>query len=865
MVARFLIAVLAALGIQAGLAAPPAELPPPSPKQIDFTSDIAPLLESRCLVCHGPQVQMNGLRLDLREDALRGSLNGPVIQPGKSADSKLIQIVAGLVEGKIMPPAGERLSNEQIGLLRAWIDQGANWPATSELTQGSESPKSSHWAFQPVQRPTLPRVRNHEWLNSGTGSSNEIDRFILAKLQAEGVEPSPRADAITLARRLHLDLTGLPPTPEQLAAFAGESSSKAYGNLVDRLLDSPHYGEKWGRHWLDLARYGDSNGFRGDTFRKHAWRYRHWVINAFNSDMPFDQFTIEQIAGDLLPDRTTEQWVATGFHRNTPTNTEGGSEPEEWRFEQVVNRTNTVGTVWLGLTAGCAQCHNHKYDPITQKEYYQLFAFFNDAEEVNIDAPLEGERGPYMRALPAYQKERDRLLAELKVKELQAAWEKKVRYHAAHEGESNAWDGAFDELRTFVDLGETIFFTPPELRSWRREKRITDFFVSDYHRVLGKEEWKELGFIELKKKLRELDETLPPFSGAQVIHIERNPRRSHVFLGGSYKTPGIEVEKATPSWLHAIKAGGRPTRLELGQWLVSKENPLTSRVMVNRIWQELFGRGLVTTSEDLGSQGERPSHPELLDWLASEFMGTWSYKQTIKTIVMSAAYRQSSKARPELSEHDPENRLVARQGRFRLPAELIRDSALAVSGLLYPKVGGRGVRPPQPEGANRMGAGSDRWKVSEGPDRYRRGLYIQNQRMAPYPLLTNFDMPAGYVASCRRDRSNSPLQALNLLNDPVFIESAQALAVRTLTEAPGGVAERLNYAFELCVGRQPEPVETDWLQTSFEEQKEILTQDSERAEKLFPLKLAGVSPEEGAAWVGVSSVLLNLDEFITRE
>ena len=864
MVARFLIAVLVALGIQAGLAAPPAELPPPSSKQIEFTSDIAPLLESRCLVCHGPQVQMNGLRLDLREDALRGSLNGPVIQPGQSADSKLIQIVAGLVEGKIMPPAGERLSNEQIGLLRAWIDQGANWPETIDVTQGRERGKS-HWAFQPVQRPTIPQVRSHEWLSGGTGSSNEIDRFMLAKLQAEGVEPSPQADAITLARRLHLDLTGLPPTPEQLAAFASDSSSNAYGNLVDRLLDSPHYGEKWGRHWLDLARYGDSNGFRGDKFREHAWRYRHWVINAFNSDMPFDQFTIEQIAGDLLPGRTTEQWVATGFHRNTPTNTEGGSEPEEWRFEQVVNRTNTLGTVWLGLTAGCAQCHNHKYDPITQKEYYQLFAFFNDAEEVNIDAPLDGERGPYMRALPAYQKERDRLLAELKVKELKAAWEKKVRYHAAHEGESNAWDGAFDELRTFVDLGETILFTPPELRSWRREKRITDFFVSDYHRVLGKEEWKELGFIELKKKLRELDETLPPFSGAQVIHVERNPRKSHVFLGGSYKTPGIEIEKATPSWLHPLKAVGKPTRLDLGQWLVSPENPLTSRVMVNRIWQELFGSGLVTTSEDLGSQGEKPSHPELLDWLASEFMGTWSYKQTIKTIVMSAAYRQSSKARPELSEHDPENRLVARQGRFRLPAELIRDSALAVSGLLYPKVGGRSVRPPQPEGANRMGAGSDRWKVSEGPDRYRRGLYIQHQRMAPYPLLTNFDMPAGYVASCRRDRSNSPLQALNLLNDPVFIESAQALAARTLTEAPGGVAERLNYAFELCVGRQPEPVETDWLQTSFEEQKRILAQDSEQAQKLFPLKLASVSPEEGAAWVGVSSVLLNLDEFITRE
>ncbi len=837
-----------------------AQLPPAAAEKVDFTRDIEPLLAARCRVCHGARVQMNGLRLDRREDALKGGYSGAAIVRGDSAASKLVQMVAGGVEGKIMPPAGDRLSNEEIGLLRGWIDQGAEWPEAAAVeTEISKVPKSSHWAFQPLEQPTPPRVSDTTW------GRNEIDRFILAKLEAEGIAPSTEADKPTLIRRLSFDLTGLPPTPDEVAAFLAADTETAYETLVDRLLDSPHYGERWGRYWLDLARYGDSHGFRGDQFRPHAWRYRHWVINAFNSDMPFDQFTIEQMAGDLIPERGVEQWVATGFHRNTPTNTEGGSDPEEWRFEQVVNRTNTLGTVWLGITAGCAQCHDHKYDPLTQKEYYQLFSFFNDAEEINIDAPLRGERGPYLRALPAYQAERKRLLAEHDIVERKAVWEDKLRYHAKHPGEANNWDVAFDELRTFVDLGETILFTPPEFRSRKWEKRITDHFVADYYQVVGMKKWEEMGYSELKKKLKELDESLPPFSEAQAIHIERIPRKSYVFLRGSFKDPGVEVDPGTPAWLHPLEAEGRATRLDLGRWLASPENVVTPRVTVNRVWQELFGRGIVTTSENLGSQGDRPSHPGLLDWLAIEFRDTLSYKKTIKTIVMSAAYRQSSHMRADVAEGDPENLLLARQGRFRLPAELIRDSTLTVSGLLYPKVGGRSVRPPQPEGAKRMGTtGDGGWKVSEGPDRYRRGMYIQYQRMAPYPLLTNFDMPTGYVAACRRDRSNTPLQPLNLLNDPVFIEAAQALAVRTLGEVDS-TTERLNHAFKLCLARDPDPVETDWLQTSLAEQRSILAADPGRARKLFPVEMAGLAPEEGAAWVGISSVLLNLDEFLTRE
>ena len=345
-----------------------AQLPPASAEKVDFTRDIQPLLASRCQVCHGAQVQINGLRLDRRADALKGGYSGAVIVRGDSAASKLIQMVAGLVEGKIMPPVGDRLSNEEIGLLRGWIDQGAEWPETGAVeTEITKAPKSSPWAFQPLEEPARPEVADETW------GRNEIDRFVLAKLEAQGVAPSPEADQPTLIRRLSLDLTGLPPTPDEVAAFLAADSEAAYEALVDRLLDSPHYGERWGRHWLDLARYGDSHGFRGDQFRPHAWRYRHWVINAFNRDMPFDQFTVEQMAGDLIPERGVEQWVATGFHRNTPTNTEGGSDPEEWRFEQVVNRTNTLGTVWLGITAGCAQCHDLQWAPEVRQPAKQGF------------------------------------------------------------------------------------------------------------------------------------------------------------------------------------------------------------------------------------------------------------------------------------------------------------------------------------------------------------------------------------------------------------------------------------------------------------------------------------------------------------
>ena len=834
-------------------------LPEPVAGPVRFLEDIEPLFAARCQACHGAQQQMNGLRLDQRAEALRGGYAGPVILPGDSARSKLILMVAGAVAGKVMPPTGEPLKDSEVGLLRAWIDQGADWPEAPPAE--SARPGADHWAFRPVQRSQPPAVTGEAWIR------NSIDRFVLARLEDEGIEPSPPAPRSTLVRRLSFDLTGLPPTLAEVDAFLADARPEAYETLVDRLLESPHYAEQWARHWLDLARFADSDGFRGDNFRPHAWRYRHWVIQAFDRDMPFDRFTLEQIAGDLLPDAGVEQRAATGFHRNTPTNTEGGSDPEEWRFEQVINRTNTVGTVWLGLTVGCAQCHDHKYDPLTQRDYYRLFAFFNELEEEDVDAPLPGERGPYLQALGGYQRARRDLLEEHGVFDRKPPWEAKVLWAADHPGESAEWDVTFDELRTYVNLGERILRTPPERRTVRHEKALTDFFIREYGRVLSKEEYAELGYADLVKQLRALDESLPPFGEAQAVRIADNPPQTHIYLGGSYKAPGVRVEPGMPAWLAPAAEQGGLTREDLARWLVSPENPLTARVTVNRVWQQLLGSGLVPSSENFGTQGDRPSHPALLDWLASEFMDRgWSFKRLIKSIVMSAAYRQASDLRPDLRERDPANALLARQVRLRLPAESIRDASLAVSGLLDTRVGGRSVRPPQPEGARRMGSDGDGgWQVSDGPDRYRRGMYIQYQRMAPYPLLSAFDMPDTYESACRRGRTNTPLQALNLLNDPVFIEAAQALAVRAVTEFDGSPGDRLRELFRLCVAREPEPAEADWLLSSWERHRRILERTPEAVGELFAIELPGVSPLDGAAWVTLGSALLNADEFLTRE
>jgi mono/diheme cytochrome c family protein len=728
-----------------------AKLPLPAAGVVDFRKDIQPIFARACLACHGAQKHKGGLRLDVGAAALKGGNSGPVIKPGDGAHSRLVQLVAGLDAELSMPPKGQKLTPAEVAKLRAWIDQGARWP--KQAVAAAAAGQSKHWAFQPIRRPAVPRVRHscRTW--------NAIDAFVLARLEAETIEPSPEADRATLLRLLYLDLIGLPPTASEVDAFRADHSEAAYENVVDRLLASPHYGERWGRHWLDVARYADSDGFEKDGGRHFAWRYRQWVINALNRDLPFDEFTVEQLAGDLLPSATLDQKMATGFHRNTLTNREGGVDPEQYRVEQVVDRVNTTARVFLGVTLGCAQCHDHKYDPFSQREYYQFFAFFNS--DVEVDLPL-GEKAK----------------APLKKK---AAAEK-----------------------------------------------------------------------------------------AQTLAL--GPRRkTHVMIRGDFLRPGVEVRPGTPAILPLLQPHRPPpiglTRLDLARWLVAPENPLTPRVVVNWVWHKYFGRGLVNTLEDFGTQGEKPSHPELLDWLASELVRRhWSLKALHRLIVTSATYRQSSQVRPELLARDPLNVLLARQSRLRLEAEVVRDVALASSGLLTRTVGGPSVRPPQPPGISELSyAGSVRWAESTGPDRYRRGLYTWFQRTSPYPMLMTFDAPDSNGCCVRRERSNTPLQALTLLNDKVFFECAQALGRQTAAR-PGPREAKLRSLFLSCLARTPSPSETERLQQLFLEAYQNCRSDPTAAAKLIGgTPPDGIHAAEAAAWVVLARAVMNLDEFVTRE
>ena len=824
----------------------------------DFARDVAPVFEKHCLGCHGPQMQMNGLRLDQKESALKGSRSGPVIVPRNSAGSRLIRLVSGTSpDKKVMPPAGTRLTAAEIATLRAWIDQGAAWP--DGFVIAAARPK--HWAFQPITHPAPPAVRNRAW------ARNAIDDFVLAKLEAEGVAPSPEASKATLIRRLSLDLTGLPPSPEEVRAFLNDNRPDAYDRLVDRLLDSAHYGEKWGRYWLDLARYADSDGYEKDRARPWAWRWREWVIDALNHDMPYDEFTIEQLAGDLLPARTEDMLVATGFNRNTLTNREGGTDPEQFRDEQVLDRAATLGTVWLGVTVGCAQCHDHKFDPIKQKEFYQLAAFFNSEDEVNVPAPLPGEVGPWMEARPEYMRKRQALLDEYKVSDYQADWENKLRYAAQHSGEHQDWDFAYGEFTHNIDNGRKVLFTDPAKRSEVQQFAMTDYAIAVCGNAFPKDYCKSLNLGELRAKLNALDAATPHISYAPVLMDSDTPRKTYVHIKGDWREHGDEVQPDTPAVLPPLPAGQPHTRLTLARWLVSPENPLTARVEVNRLWQELFGRGIVHTSEDFGTQGDRPTHPELLDWLATEFRNRgWSVKQMVRLMVTSATYRQSSHARPELEGRDPDNMLLARQARLRLPAELIRDEALSDAGLLDLRIGGRSVKPPQPKGVSELSyANSVKWVESTGADRYRRGLYIHFQRTSPYPQLMNFDAPNADLACTRRERTDTPLQALNLMNDSVFFEAAQGMALRVVREGGTDFGDRLNYAYVVTLGREPVTRERERMERYYSEARKGLANDSAAMTALFPNQIEGVPQLDAAAWVELSRVMLNLDEFITRE
>jgi mono/diheme cytochrome c family protein len=813
-------ATLSALCCFLGLLLRPVEAAEP----VDYVRDVKPILTNQCVSCHGATRPRAGLRLDTAAAARKGNKNGPAVIPGSSEESLLILAVLGEGSGEQMPLKRPPLSEAQIATLRAWIDQGAKAPADE-----TPAASSTHWAFVPPERPALPAVEDRAW------NGNPIDRFIGARLEQEKIAPSPEAERTTLIRRLSLDLTGLPATPADVDAFLADRRADAYERLVDRLLASPHYGERWARPWLDLARYADSNGYSIDAPRS-IWNYRDWVISALNADMPFDEFTIDQLAGDLVRGSTLAQKVATGFHRNTPINQEGGIDLEQFRVESIVDRVNTTATVWLGLTLGCAQCHDHKYDPFTQREYYELFAFFNNVDEPTIEI-----------AEPEVLARRDKLKAEL------SAFHKKLlAEHPDIPKKERAWEATLKTEFTTDQPPEIkdAFDRLPEKRTLSQRRGLIELYLAN-----AQDDESRAIYAELAPILK----AVPRIETTMVVRERSEPRTSFIMLGGDFTRPGANVTPDVPSVLPDLPESRpgktRPDRLGLALWLCDPRHPLTARVTINRIWQAYFGKGLVETENDFGLQGTPPTHPELLDWLATEFIARgWSLKAMHRLIVTSMTYRQSSRWRPELAERDPGNKRLARQSRLRLDAEVIRDAALVASGLLTPRIGGSSVFPPQPDGVMTLGQMRRKWEPDVGPNRYRRGLYTFFWRATPHPSLMVFDAPNAVQACTRRVRSNTPLQALTLLNDEASMEFARALAGRVLDEAPeASDSARLDLAFRLCLSRPPSPRERAALQSVLAQER-----DESRAE-------AGSASDHNAPWNTVARVLLNLDEFITRE
>jgi Protein of unknown function (DUF1553)/Protein of unknown function (DUF1549)/Planctomycete cytochrome C len=1023
---------------------------------VDFTRDIEPILAKNCYECHDARKQKAHLRLDSAAAIMKGSENGAIVLPGNAEKSPIVRRLLGLDGEDRMPKDEDPLPAAQIALFRAWIDQGAVLPvdtalATGGAAQGSQAPHGDagpskdaphHWAYRPPVRAELPVVKRTDWPRT------PIDRFVLARLEKEGLTPSAEAPLEALVRRVHLDLVGIPPAPEELDAVVADAATNgrdaAYEHAVDRLLASAHYGERWARPWLDLARYADSQGYEKDLPRV-MWKYRDWVIDALNRDMPFDQFTIEQIAGDMLPNATQDQIVASGFHRNAMTNEEGGIDPEEALYEVLVDRVNTTATVWLGTTLGCAQCHNHKYDPFTQKDYYRLMAFFQNTDyqsrtfsdgtrfsEAIVDLPTPEQE----TKRKIIQSEIDKLTEEMKAttpafERAQAEWEQSARAEASlhwttltpkHVEASGgvelatALDGSV--LASGANPGDTVYaieaLTPlsritairlealpdsslpkggpgrdiygnfqmngfeiemsgnlaiasiraddaaggantdtffpkvlprgahapkgwqidasreeprrprqivftlerplvvpagarltirlkhqaaavgqaigrfrlsatsgstperivqlparlrpilaiaPAQRTEQQQKDLVAFYRTNAPSLKGTRD----RMAELQKQLRALG--IPT---ALVMHERTSYERPSAYVRrrGAFMDKGELVYAGVPEILYPLREDQMPNRLGLARWLVDERNPLTARVTVNRAWEQFFGRGIVETSEDFGTQGSPPSHPDLLDWLATEFVrGGWHMKPIHKAIVMSATYRQVSAATTALTERDPYNRLLARGPRFRLDAEMVRDTVLAASGLLSPKIGGPSVFPPQPDGIWDIPYSSEKWIPSDGEDRYRRGLYVFVRRSAAYPSFMTFDATSREHTTVRRVRTNTPLQALVALNDEAFFEAAQALAARVLHTMPSASNEaRATYAYKLVATRAPSAAEVERICASLDKELQRFRRDPAAAAMMIKARaIEGIDPAEQAAWTMIANALLNLDETLSKE
>lgn len=745
-----------------------------------YESTVRPILRTNCFACHSDKNVSSGLSIESAEGLLRGGNRGATLDIANPGSSILLKALKH--DGDLKMPPGRKLPDDKIAAVEQWIREGAPMPAKYAK---AKRPGADHWAFQPPKRAELPHVGDPSW------SRNPIDRFIRAKLDAAKLKPSPEADRETLLRRVSLDLTGLPPNDREVTEFLADKRPDAYERAVDRLLASPHYGERWARHWLDIARFADTDGYTIDAPRD-IYPYRDWVIQAINKDVPFDRFVIEQFAGDLLPNASSDQTIATGFHRNTPSNYEGGIDFEQYRVEAVADRVATTGAAFLGLTLGCARCHDHKFDPISQREFYQFFAFFNDTTEVDTEADRKFFNRPFLELGTDEQKAN------------YAAWLERTNQLE-------------DEINNYIS---------------KNGGGADDPVLKD-----------------MRRKANEVRKQKPNLLRTMVMQDRPEPRPAYIHLGGDFLRKGTPVDPGTPGVLPAMaKANGRASRLDLARWMVDPANPLTARVTVNRVWQKYFGRGIVDTENDFGTQGEKPSHLELLDWLALEFVDKgWSQKALHRVIVTSATYRQASTARPDAAAVDPDNRLLARQNRLRLDAEIIRDAALVTSGLLNPAVGGPSVYPPLPAGANSVTQVQRAWNTSTGPDRYRRAIYTYFQRSAGHPGLIVFDAPDASVACTRRVRSNTPLQALTLLNDEAYVEFATALAGRIQKEATD--PERIRRGYLLTLSREPRAAERERLLRFVKARRDS----------------APGGAAEDKVWLAVARTLLNLDEFMTRE
>ena len=794
-------------------------------RPVQYGRDIRPILSENCFFCHGqdPSHRKGDLRLDTAEGQKAS------VKPGKPAESELIKRILSAKPGEQMPPpkSNRHLSPAQKELLQRWVTEGAVF--------------EGHWAYQPITKPAVPKI---------DGVTNPIDAFIRAKLREKGIAPAAPADRMTLIRRLSYDLTGLPPTPAEADAFAADTSPDAYAKLVDRLMGMPQYGERMALPWLDAARYADSNGFQqdGDTFQ---WVWRDWVVKALNDNKPFDQFTIEQLAGDLLPNATSEQKIATAFNRNHLVNGEGGAIPEEQRFNILFDRVDVTATNWLGLTLACAQCHDHKYDPLTQKDYYRLLAAFNNVSEsgaAGYQSSAKRVSPPFIEAPTPEQSTKiagmEKNLNDLRAAQAaaQKAWEATV-----------AKDEKFDKA-----IRELVTATDPKTKADRDGK-----LKKHFNEKIEPKRAAEIAAAE--KALNDYrNEELPKV----MVMADDRPRESHLLDRGEYLKKLEKVTTDVPAFLPALPKDAPKNRLGIARWLVAPENPLTARVAVNRLWQAFFGQGLVKTAEDLGVQSELPEHQDLINWLAADFREKgWNMKAMVRLVVTSETYRQSSRVRPG---EDPENRYYSRGTRFRLPAMFLRDTALKASGLLDPRVGGKPVYPYQPEGIwETLAITKERdftYPMSKGADLYRRSLYTFWRRTVGPANM--FDASSRQACKVRPNLTNTPLHALTTLNDVTWTEVARVMAERSLRE-PGDTDQRLTGAFRKVLIRPPQPAELAILKRVLEQQRAIYQKDPAAATKLVS---AGQAPRDTkldvadhAAWSAVCLALMNLDEALTRE